>query len=606
MKVFMVTTAFFFLTLLFLALAKDHGLRALDAEKVVEENQRTLTAVVTKDSVDPKLGTKLTQLYQDYILRANNSDASGPQNKDDYVAVDVAFTSILDKDSAKEVLRPAVQVDFIACFQYMCSVRVPVVALKAISSINSVQSLHSAEFITQTGSVTTEGDKAMLADLARSTFSVNGTGLLIGVLSNSYNCDGNAASDIASGDLPSGANDIVVLQENCRTSTDEGRAMMQLIHDVAPGARLAFHTAEGGQASFAFGILELATAGCDVIVEDIFYIEEPMFQDGIIAQAINGVVARGIPFFSAAGNIARTQSWDAPTGFDPVTIRGKVLHRFGSDTRGNPITRMRISTSADLIPRVLVFQWDQPQKSVSGTVGCQSDIDIYLYRKGRLVARSVNKNIIGGDPYEEFFFIPIGVGLVTYEFEIRRVAGPSPTYMKLVVFGDVIFEFPTDFGVSYGHANAALTAGVGAARYTKTPAFNVSPPEIELFSAAGGVPIFFSTNGSRLPSPEIRNQPRFVGPNGGATTFFGEQDSFGTWRFFGTSAAAPHVAAVAALMLQFKGGRKSLTPAQIYSTLEATAVDMNDPFTTGFDVGFDFGTGYGLVNAQAALQVLAN
>ena len=39
--------------------------------------------------------------------------------------------------------------------------------------------------------------------------------------------------------------------------TDEGRAMLEIVHDLAPGAALAFHTAEGGQANFARGILAL-------------------------------------------------------------------------------------------------------------------------------------------------------------------------------------------------------------------------------------------------------------------------------------------------------------------------------------------------------------
>jgi hypothetical protein len=58
-------------------------------------------------------------------------------------------------------------------------------------------------------------------------------------------------------------------------------------------------------------------------------------------------------------------------------------------------------------------------------------------------------------------------------------------------------------------------------------------------------------------------------------------------------------------MLQFKGGNQSLTPAQIYSTLANTAIDMDNPSTVGFDVGFDFGTGLGLVNASAAFNALA-
>jgi hypothetical protein len=70
-------------------------------------------------------------------------------------------------------------------------------------------------------------------------------------------------------------------------------------------------------------------------------------------------------------------------------------------------------------------------------------------------------------------------------------------------------------------------------------------------------------------------------------------------------AAVPHVAAVAALMLQFKGENRSLTPAQIYSTLTNTAIVMDDPSTVGFDVGFDFGTGSGPINASAALNAFA-
>src|SRR3712207_8995845 len=38
--------------------------------------------------------------------------------------------------------------------------------------------------------------------------------------------------------------------------------------------------------SFAKGILDLQKAGCNIITDDIAYFAEPMFQDGIIAQAV--------------------------------------------------------------------------------------------------------------------------------------------------------------------------------------------------------------------------------------------------------------------------------------------------------------------------------
>ncbi|MGN6733433.1 MAG: Calx-beta domain-containing protein, partial [Candidatus Binatia bacterium] len=61
--------------------------------------------------------------------------------------------------------------------------------------------------------------------------------------------------------------------------------------------------------------------------------------------------------------------------------------------------------------------------------------------------------------------------------------------------------------------------------------------------------------------------------------------------FFGTSAAAPHAAGVAALLLQAKPGS---TPLQIYAALENTAIDMGAP-------GFDYDSGFGLVQADTAL-----
>ena len=175
--------------------------------------------------------------------------------------------------------------------------------------------------------------------------------------------------------------------------------------------------------------------------------------------------------------------------------------------------------------------------------------------------------------------------------------------MKYVVFDPVtINEFDSTSGTVYGHANAAGAEAVGAAFYGNTPAFGVSPPILEGFSSAGPTPILFETDGT--PTSEIRDKPEIVGPDGGNTTFFSSdipQDPDTFPNFFGTSASAPHVAAVAALMLQ---ADSATDPELVYAVLEATAIDMDDPFTPGFDAGFDFGTGFGLVQADLAVHAL--
>src|SRR5205807_9263943 len=84
--------------------------------------------------------------------------------------------------------------------------------------------------------------------------------------------------------------------------SDEGIAMMEIVHDLAPGANIIFATASTGVTNFANNILALRAAGAKVIVDDFTYFNEGVFQDGPIAQAVNQVTASGAIYFSSAAN----------------------------------------------------------------------------------------------------------------------------------------------------------------------------------------------------------------------------------------------------------------------------------------------------------------
>ncbi|MFM7424100.1 MAG: S8 family peptidase, partial [Elainella sp.] len=483
--------------------------------------------------------------------------------------------------------------------------------LLPISAINQAAQLQSLSFvrpvyrpITSVGRTTSQAVPSMRADIARSTFNVDGTGVTVGVLSDSYNNLGGAANDVASRDLPgtgnpNNSNPVLVLSDLGSGGIDEGRAMMQLIHDVAPGARLAFHTAFLGQADFAQGIIDLANAGANVIVDDIIYFAEPMFQDGIIAQAVDQVVARGIPYFSSAGNDGR-RSYEAAFRNSGQTQTGfGEFHDFdpgsGVDTRQS----ITVPVGQEVL---LSFQWSSPFRSVSGGSGAQTDLDIYLINNAGNILASSTDNNIGGDPVEILSFRNNGTfGTNQFNLVIARRSGSAPARIKYVSFGsETVNEFNTNSGTVYGHANAAGASAVGAAYYRDTPAFGINPPRIEPFSSAGPTEILFTTTGA--PTSQIRNRPNIVAPDGTNTTFFGQDsDGDGFPNFFGTSAAAPHAAAVAALMLNAAPGT---SPSAIYQALQTTAIDMDDPATAGFDTGYDFGTGFGLIQADAALRAL--
>src|SRR5204862_5899138 len=106
----------------------------------------------------------------------------------------------------------------------------------------------------------------------------DGSAVKVGVMSDSTF---DLSLSQASGDLPTGVDRYRELMGD-----DEGRAMMEIVYDIAPGAGLAMGSASFGESLFAQGIRELAAAGCQIIVDDIGYPDEPYFQAGLLAQAL--------------------------------------------------------------------------------------------------------------------------------------------------------------------------------------------------------------------------------------------------------------------------------------------------------------------------------
>lgn len=538
--------------------------------------------------------------------------------------------------------------------------RAPIAALGDMAATPGLKFLRPTLAMARTGSVTSQGDKSLRSDLARAGSGVNGRGIRIGVLSDSYDCaEGafepgapftRAADDIASNDLPS---DVMVLKDLSPVPSadcaDEGRAMMQLIHDVAPGSPLAFYTAFVSQEDFAAGIRALADAGSQVIVDDVIYFAEPMFEDGIIAQAVDDVYKDGVAYFSSAGNDARLSYESRFRLSDDEGISGR-RHDFAP---GKAVDGLQSATAGAGSVTLLSVQWDQRSLSANGKRGAQSDIDAWFYDANgepiefctddpeQLVCQIPGIDInVGGDAVEVPIMVNLGDEDVEVQLGIELFEGPAPNYLKYVWFDldagiYTVNEFDTASSTLYGHANAAGAEAVGAAAWYQTEEWGSQlrpqcvPACLNSFSSAGGTPVFFGKNGHRLPRPEIRIKPGVTGPDGGNTTFFffdlsfevpGTTEPDGFPNFFGTSASAPHVAAVAALMLdqrardiaarkRFIGPRK-LTPNLIYWALRLTADDMTlrnfggdiGPQPVDNARGFDFDTGFGFVDAQRALR----
>ena len=330
--------------------------------------------------------------------------------------------------------------------------------------------------------------------LDESGLSVNGSGIKVGVLSDSFNDLGGAAADEADGALPSASN-VDVIKDLGSGGTDEGRAMMQIIHDIAPGASEAFYTAFDSEQDFANGILALAAAGAKVIVDDVSYFDEPFFQNGVVAQAIQTVEAEGVTYVTAAGNDASNgyqAAWTPISG----TFDGHALsdaESFG----GSLVQTVTINTegTGDHVP--LVLEWNQAYGAAT------SDLEILVFHNGSLVGTATNRT--SGEPtnpWVEFDFTATG----TYQVAIENLSGPNPGLIKEITRGDGLPATISgaNSGTVVGHAMTPGVITAGAVNAGNTLAFGFNPPVSESFSSSGvGTELLFANNGTPLSSPDV-------------------------------------------------------------------------------------------------------
>jgi len=436
---------------------------------------------------------------------------------------------------------------------------------------------------TSVGAGTSAGDAAHGADLARSFFGVNGAGVKIGVLSDSVD---HLAASIASGDLPPVVE--VLPGQSGVPGSGEGTAMLEIIHDLAPGAQLAFATAFISDQSFADNIRALREAGCDIIVDDIIYANESPFQDGVIAQAVNEVTADGAFYFSSAGNDGNfndgtSSVWegDFRAGGTLASLPGGIVHNFGAGVISN-----RVESAPSF---VLAMFWSDPL----GASGNDYDFFIFNNTLTTILDAGVDTQDGDDDPFEITF-----PAFANERVVILRVNGAENRALHLNNFGGQ-FALATS-GSTHGHSTAARAFGVAAvaASLASGGAFSGGPTNpVELFSSDGNRRVFRDFLGAEYTPGNVlfaggggqnRRKPDLAAADGVVTTVPGFIP------FFGTSAAAPHAAAIAGLV---KSAKPNTTANRMRQVLTNTALDIEA-------AGVDRDSGAGIVSAFDALAAV--
>jgi len=454
--------------------------------------------------------------------------------------------------------------------------------------------------------VVSEGVFSHKVDRVAALGDYRGRGVKVGVISNNVKYIGELQ---AMGELPA----VTViegksgegLEETQGRKDSEGTALLEIVHDIAPEAELYFATGYPDQAAMAESIRALVDAGCKVIVDDVTHPGEPAFQDGVIAQAINEAVAAGCIVFSASGNFGNKESGRSGTwegDFVPVAIpewlqglladhgRGDMyesMHDFGTSDGFNTVIGLIITNSTDQVENASIYlQWADPWGAST------NDYDIFILDRGNcsFITQGIKEQKGDIDPIEGADGASNGCAIA-----VLKKFGAEPRYLR-INSSDAAFEISST-GSAFGHSACSNTIAIACSEtdYRSPRPFSVDD-KVQPFSSDGPRRMFFEPDGTPI-TPEdfsstggrVIDKVDFTAADGVlcATPGFYEVG------FFGTSAAAPHAAGIAALMLEVK---PDLTRDEIFAVMRDTAIRPAERL-------WNCTYGYGMIDAEACIAM---
>ncbi|MGH7595479.1 MAG: S8 family serine peptidase [bacterium] len=460
----------------------------------------------------------------------------------------------------------------------------PYDTVKAIAKLQKVANISGIGIgTTWTGCETTIGDMQLLADQARAYFNVTGSGIKVGVISDGIQ---HASVSQACGDLPSFLQTV-----NGNTPGDEGTAMLEIVYDLAPGAGLAFGginlDGTDGPNDMATRIFDLyQNIGCKIVVDDIGWLSGvPYFSESNLMQQIQAQISSNDKtYVSAAGNHGNA-CWNGYSFVD-----GDGWHRFwfqGSNyVIHNPVV---VGPHATID---IYLQWANPWGASS------NNYDLYLYDAFSRVDSS--KTVQDGNDYPEeiISYTNPTDDPITFYIRIKKMFTGNERELKLVVSQPhtLGYLYPNYAGETmpvrqiFGHEASLGAISVGA--YASD-----APDALAPYSARGKTPIYIFAG--QTETRDERTTPTIVATTKVSTKvgIDGSQQS-PPWfvePFEGTSAAAPHVAGIAAL---YFSKYPSDSHADFYNSLTSYATTLGSIGTGGVH---NTQSGFGKANAFATL-----
>jgi len=329
------------------------------------------------------------------------------------------------------------------------------------------------------------------------------------------------------------------------TGIVHGTAVAEIVADMAPQASL-YLLKIGNEVDLENAADYCITNGINVINHSVGWYDTNFYDGtGYVAGTANNARDHGILWVNAAGNEASDGHWQG--AFVDSDLDG--LLDFGSGTdyldtdaidEGNRI----YLASGDTVN--IYMTWDDWTAS-------DQDYDLLLYNSfGTKVRSSTNRQTGTQQPTEEISYTATSAG--NYEIVIYDYSAPTHPNIEFFTFTDS----GASLSLQYNHPESSIITPANSAKVLAAGAIRsmywTTGPQ-ESFSSQG--PSNTSKYATSITKPDV------CGPDGVSNYTYGS--------FYGTSAASPHVAGAAALLLSEDPTR---TADQLQTKLEGDAIDM--------------------------------